>query len=98
MKKAKEFMDEFMHTFRNMLKYQDVKLNPVEPNYDEFERAFTEEKKIVETSTQYSEIKDKNDKKVTWKDGIRVDGLPVLTIEEVDLEMQNNEKQNDLGR
>ena len=49
MKKSREFMDEFMNTWKNMMKYQEVKLNPLEPNYDEFEKAFTEEKKIVET-------------------------------------------------
>lgn len=49
MKKAKEFMDEFMDTWKNMMKYQDVKLNPTEPNYDDIERAFSEEKKIVAT-------------------------------------------------
>lgn len=49
MKKSREFMDEFMNTWKNMMKYQEIKLNPLEPNYDEFEKAFTEEKKIVET-------------------------------------------------
>lgn len=102
MKKAKEFMDEFMHTLRNMAKYQDVKLNPVQPNYDEFERAFTEEKKIVETCTEDCEISETTDKnigkKITWKDEIRVDGLPLLTMEEVDLEMQNSNQQNDFQR
>lgn len=38
-----------MENWKNMIKYQDVKLNPIEPNYDEFERAFNEEKKIVST-------------------------------------------------
>ena len=47
MKSSKEFMDNFMENWKNMIKYQDVKLNPIEPNYDEFERAFNEEKKIV---------------------------------------------------
>ena len=46
MKSSKEFMDNFMENWKNMIKYQDVKLNPIEPNYDEFERAFNEEKKI----------------------------------------------------
>lgn len=49
MKKAKEFMDEFIDTWNKMVKCQDVKLNPTEPNYDDFERAFSEEKKIVAT-------------------------------------------------
>ena len=49
MKSSKEFMDNFMENWKNMIKYQDVKLNPIEPNYDEFERAFNEEKKIVRT-------------------------------------------------
>ena len=49
MKSSKEFMDNFMENWKNMIKYQDVKLNPIEPNYDEFERAFNEEKKIVST-------------------------------------------------
>lgn len=49
MKSSKEFMDNFMENWKNMIKYQDVKLNPIEPNYDEFERAFNEEKKIVNT-------------------------------------------------
>ena len=43
MKKAKEFMNEFMETWNDMRKYQDVKLNPLEPNYDDFEKAFAEE-------------------------------------------------------
>lgn len=47
MKSSKEVMDNFMENWKNMIKYQDVKLNPIEPNYDEFERAFNEEKKIV---------------------------------------------------
>lgn len=49
MKSSKEFMDNFMENWKNMIKYQGVKLNPIEPNYDEFERAFNEEKKIVNT-------------------------------------------------
>lgn len=56
MKKANEVMDEFMNTWNNMMKYQDVKLNPVTPNYDEFERAFTEEKKIVAVVENVEEI------------------------------------------
>jgi len=36
MEKAKEVMDDFMITWDNMMKYQDVKLNPVDPNYDDF--------------------------------------------------------------
>ena len=49
MKNSKEFMDDFMRTWKNTLKYQDVKLNPIQPNYDDFEKAFAEEKKIVAT-------------------------------------------------
>ena len=49
MKNSKEFMDDFTRTWKNMLKYQDVKLNPIQPNYDDFEKAFTEEKKIIAT-------------------------------------------------
>ena len=46
-----------------MIKYQNVKINPVEPNYDEIERAFSIEKKIVNTQEykekqQISEIDD----------------------------------------
>ena len=48
MKNAEEFMDDFMGTWKNMLRYQDVKLNPIQPN-DDFEKAFIEEKKIVAT-------------------------------------------------
>lgn len=63
MKNAEEFMDDFMRTWKNMLKYQDVKLNPIQPNYDDFEKAFTEEKNIVDTqecneNQQISEIDD----------------------------------------
>ena len=49
MKNSKEFMNDFMRTWKNMLKYQNVKLNPIQPNYDDFEKAFAEEKKIVAT-------------------------------------------------
>ena len=56
MKKAKEVMDDFMITWNNMMKYQDVKLNPVDPNYDDFEKAFFEEKKIIETEENVKEI------------------------------------------
>ncbi len=63
MKNSKDFMDEFMETWKNMIKYQNVKINPVEPNYDEIERAFSIEKKIVNTQEykekqQISEIDD----------------------------------------
>jgi len=56
MKKAKEVMDEFMITWNNMMKYQDIKLNPGNPNYDEFEKAFSLEKKIVSTDEEIVEI------------------------------------------
>ena len=46
MKNSREFMDEFMGTWKNMIKYQNIKINPIEPNYDEIEKAFSEEKKI----------------------------------------------------
>lgn len=49
MKDSKEFMNEFMNNWKNMIKYQDVKLNPIDPNYEEFEKAYCEEKKIVQT-------------------------------------------------
>ena len=49
MKNSEEFMNDFMRTWKNMLKYQDIKLNPIQPNYDEFEKAFREEKNIVYT-------------------------------------------------
>ena len=67
MKSSKEFMDNFMENWKNMIKYQDVKLNPIEPNYDEFERAFNEEKKIVSTqecreSRKMIEIDDERQK------------------------------------
>lgn len=55
MKNSKEFMDDFMRTWKNMLKYQDIKLNPIQPNYDDFEKGFAEEKKIVATQ-EYNEI------------------------------------------
>ena len=63
MKNSREFMDEFMWTWKNMIKYQNIKINPIEPNYDEIEKAFSEEKKIVYTqecneSQQISEIED----------------------------------------
>ena len=63
MKNSKDFMDEFMETWKNMIKYQNVKINPVKPNYDEIERAFSIEKKIVNTQEykekqQISEIDD----------------------------------------
>lgn len=98
MKKAKEFMDEFIETWRNMEKYQDVKLNPVEPNYDDFEKAFSEEKKIVLICEENKEIERQNSKRLTWEKGIKVEGLPILTIEEVDeknkelLEKENKQR------
>lgn len=49
MKNSREFMDEFMGTWKNMIKYQNIKINTIEPNYDEIEKAFSEEKKIVYT-------------------------------------------------
>ena len=63
MKNSKDFIGEFMETWKNMIKYQNVKINPVEPNYDEIERAFSIEKKIVNTQEykekqQISEIDD----------------------------------------
>lgn len=63
MKNSREFMDEFMETWKNMIKYQNIKINPIEPNYDEIEEAFSEEKKIVYTqesneNQQISEIED----------------------------------------
>ena len=63
MKNSEEFMNDFMRTWKNMLKYQDVKLNPIQPNYDDFEKAFEEEKKIVATqdgkeTQQISEMDD----------------------------------------
>lgn len=63
MKNSREFMDEFMGTWKNMIKYQKIKINPIEPNYDEIEKAFSEEKKIVYTqecneNQQISEIED----------------------------------------
>lgn len=88
MKKAEEFMNEFMLTWKNMRKYQDVKINPIEPNYDDFERAFSEEKKIVATYEQNQEenkeIERQNNKSLTWKKEIKVEELPILTIEEID--------------
>ena len=90
-------MNEFMLIWKNMRKYQDVKLNPIEPNYDEFEKAFSEEKKIVATYEQNQEenkeIERQNDKKLTWKKGIKVEGLPILTIEEVDRKMKESFKE-----
>ena len=52
-----------MGTWKNMMKYQNIKINPIEPNYDEIEKAFSEEKKIVYTqecneNQQISEIED----------------------------------------
>jgi hypothetical protein len=37
MKKAEEFMNEFINTLNNMKKYQNVKINYYNPNYDEIE-------------------------------------------------------------
>ena len=54
MRKAEEVMDDFMRTLNNMFKYQDVDL--YNSNYDEIERAFFEEKKIVETDKENKEI------------------------------------------
>ena len=67
MKKSEEFMNEFMSTLRNVAKYQDIRLNPIEPNYDEFERAFSEEKKIVATYSQNDETKLDENLKVQSK-------------------------------
>ena len=63
MKNSREYMDEFMGTWKNMIKYQNIKINSIEPNYDEIEKAFSEEKKIVYTqecdeNQQISEIED----------------------------------------
>ena len=57
MKTAEEFMEGFMETWHNMMKYQNVTLNPYEPNYDDFEKAFSEEKKIVVT---YDSVEETN--------------------------------------
>lgn len=65
MKDSKEFMDDFMRTWKNMIKYQNVKLNPIEPNYDDIEKAFSEENKIVSTQEfkEYSKmIEDENER------------------------------------
>lgn len=63
MKKAEEVMGDFMRTWKNMLKYQEVRLNINEPNYDEFEKAFSKEKKIVATiePKEINQIEDKED-------------------------------------
>ena len=63
MQNSREFLDEFMGTWKNMIKYQNIKINPIEPNYDEIEKSFSEEKKIVYTqecneNQQISEIED----------------------------------------
>ena len=63
MKNSKDFMDEFMETWKNMIKYQNVKINPVEPNYAEIDIAFWIEKKIVhpqeyKEKQQISELDD----------------------------------------
>lgn len=57
MRRAKDVMNEFMETLKNMEKYRDIQLNPIDPNYDEFEQAFKEEKKIVKTY-EASDIKE----------------------------------------
>ena len=49
MRKAEDVMGDFMRTWNNMVKYQNVHIDPVNPNYDEIEKAFSEEKKIVAT-------------------------------------------------
>ena len=61
MRKGEEVMEDFMNTWKNMLKYQDVKINPIKPNYDEFEKAFSEEKKIVATYDSDKELPYKDD-------------------------------------
>ena len=59
MKNAEEFMEDFMRTWKNMLKYQDIKLNPIQPNYDDFEKAFAEEIILKEFTEIESDIMSK---------------------------------------
>ncbi len=103
MKKAEEVMDEFMRVWKNMMKYQNIKINPVEPNYDEIEKAFSEEKKIVATY-EAGEVKEVSENEITqrkrraeWIEGIKVEGLPILAVEEVDNKLVRTiEKQQEI--
>lgn len=64
MRKAKDVMNEFMETWHNIQKYRDIQMNSIDPNYDEFEQAFTEEKKIVKTyeASDIEEIEESRQK------------------------------------
>ncbi len=91
MKKAEEVMDEFIRVWRNMIKYQDINIE--EANYDEVERAFRQEKKIVATYEQNDNTISQKQKRIDWEKGIKVEGLPVLTMNEVDVELETAIKQ-----
>ena len=58
MRKAEDVMGDFKRTWNNMVKYQDVHIDPVNPNYDEIEKAFSEEKKIAITYEYNKQIEE----------------------------------------
>ncbi len=59
MRDSKEVMDQFMKTWKNMMKYQEIKLDVLQPNYEDFERAYSLEKKIVATQESKEEQNSK---------------------------------------
>lgn len=91
MKNSKEFMDDFMSVWKNMIKYQDIDIE--ESNYEEVERAFREEKNIVATYEQSENITSEKQRRIDWEKGIKVEGLPILTIEEVNSELEKTFEQ-----
>lgn len=58
MKDAQTVMNQFMENWKKMQEYSDVKLNPIEPNYDEFERAYSEAKKIIDVDVPFRLIEE----------------------------------------
>lgn len=97
MKKAEEYMEEFMRTWKNMIKYQNIDIS--RSNYDDIEKAFREEKNIVATyESNENEISQKQ-RRIEWEKGIKVEGLPILTMKEVDNELaKKNEQQKEQER
>ena len=70
MKSTEEFMEGFMETLHNMKEFQGVILNSHELNYEDFERAFSEEKKIVATYDSVPEtplLEDKGQERLLTK-------------------------------
>lgn len=59
-------------------------------NEDDFTRGPREMRKIAMSdylSEKTKNIEQKREKRVTWAEGIKVEGLPILTMEEVDKQL-----------